>query len=101
MMRKIFLVRRLRYQAAGCLCALVLSGAVPLAGGPAAAQSASSVSPGTARIWFYRDYAPYSSRSMASVTLNEAVIGYAQPQGGSFYRDVAPGRYHVTAGDQG
>ena len=98
MVGKNFLSMRLRRWAANCAIALLLSGAYPLAATPAAAQVASPMPPGTARIWFYRDYAPYSTRNIAPVTLNGAVMGYSQPEGGAFYRDVAPGRYHIAAG---
>ncbi len=100
MMRKILSPRRLRGWAASGAVALLLGGIGALAAMPAAAQVASPVPPGAARIWFYRTYEPYVARSMAEVSLNGAVIGYAQPEGGAFYRDVAPGRYHVTIGTQ-
>jgi len=93
--------KRSRNWAAGCAVALLLSGIGPGTGAPAEAQVASPVPPGAARIWFYRANEPYSARSVASVALNGAVIGYAQPEGSIFYRDVAPGRYHITTGPQG
>jgi hypothetical protein len=101
MIGKIFRPSRLRNWAASSAVALLLSGAYPLAGTPAAAQVASAVPPGAARIWFYRDYEPYGARNMAPVSLNGALVGYAQPEGSVFYRDVSPGRYHVTVGSQG
>ena len=94
------LPKRLRSWAAACATALLLSGAYPVIAASASAQVASAVPPGAARIWFYRDNAPYSARSMASVMLNGAVVGYTQSEGGAFYRDVAPGRYHIAAGTQ-
>jgi hypothetical protein len=97
---KNLLSRRLRSWAASGTVALLLSGAYPLVGAPAAAQVASSVSPGAARIWFYRDYEPYGPRGTTSVVLNGATVGYAQPDGTAFYRDVPAGRYHVTVGSQ-
>jgi len=101
MVGKNFLSKQLKSWAARCIVALLLSGAYPAVGVPALAQVASPVPPGTARIWFYRDYEPYSARSMAPVALNGAVVGYARPEGEAFYQDVAPGRYHVTIGEQG
>jgi hypothetical protein len=95
-----FLPGRSKGWAASCAIALLLSCAYPLAATPAAAQVASPVPAGTARIWFYRDYAPYSTRSVAPVMLNGAIVGYSQPEGGSFYRDVPPGRYQVAAGTE-
>ncbi len=90
--------RRLRSWAAAWVVALSLSGAFPAVATSAAAEVVAPMPPGAARIWFYRDYAPYSARSMASVMLNGAVVGYSQPDGGAFYRDVAPGRYQIAAG---
>jgi hypothetical protein len=95
------LPKRLRSWAAGCAVVLLLSSAYPLVGEPAAAQIASPVPPGAARIWFYRANEPYASRNFAPIALNGAVIGYAEPGGSVFYRDVPPGRYHVTIGPQG
>lgn len=88
---------------AACAVALLLSELHPLAGASiAAAQVASPAPPpGAARIWFYRDYEPYGTRSYASVALNGVFVGYAQPTGAVFYRDIPPGRYHVTVGAQG
>jgi len=64
---------------------------------PAAAEvTASPIPPGAARIWFYRNYEPYGSRNFTSVSLNGTPVGYLQPTGAAFYRDVAPGRYHIT-----
>jgi hypothetical protein len=60
------------------------------------AQSAVAPMPGTARIWFYRDYEPYVSRNYATVLLNGAMAGSVQPYGGVIYRDVPPGHYHLT-----
>jgi hypothetical protein len=94
------LSKRLRSWIATCATALLLSSAYPVVGAPAAAQVASPVPPGAARIWFYRDYAPYSTRNVAQVALNGAVVGYSQPEGGSFYRDVAPGRYRIAVGTE-
>ena len=45
---------------------------------------------GTARIWFYRDMAPYSSLATPYVRLNGVVAGVSQP-GGASYRDVPAG----------
>ncbi len=52
--------------------------------------------PNQARIWFYRELAPYTSQATPYVRLNGAVIGVSQP-GGAFYRDVPPGHYHISA----
>jgi hypothetical protein len=49
-----------------------------------------------ARIWFYRDLDPHGSMGMPSVRLNGAAVGVSQA-GGAFYRDVPPGRYHISA----
>ena len=81
----------------------IFAGAVVLLAGlagcaPTTAPSAVAVgpvSPGAARIWFYRDYEPSVSLGLATVTLNGGVVGHAQPDGSAFYRDIAPGRYAV------
>jgi hypothetical protein len=81
----------------------VLAVALSLAG-PALAQQPAAATIGTsgaARIWFYRDYEPYGSRNFAPVALNGAPAGYVDPNGGAFYRDVAPGRYHITVESDG
>lgn len=87
---------------ARCAVAALLLGATPIAGAPAAAQIASAAPPpGAARIWFYRNYEPYGSRNYTSVSLNGAPVGQVPPEGTVFYRDVAPGRYHVTVASEG
>jgi hypothetical protein len=48
-----------------------------------------------ARIWFYRDMNPNESIATPLVRLNGTVVGVSQP-GGAFYRDVPPGRYHIS-----
>jgi hypothetical protein len=50
---------------------------------------------GKARIWFYRDYEPYAGKGLPAIDANGGYVGTAQ-LGGAFYRDVSPGRYHVT-----
>lgn len=50
---------------------------------------------GEARIWVYRDYEPYAGKGLPAVAANGGYIGASQ-LGGAFYRDVAPGRYHMT-----
>jgi hypothetical protein len=87
--------------AAACAIALLLAGSLPAPTAPAASAPASAVPPGTARIWVYRDYEPYGSRNFATVTLNGALAGYAPPDGSAFFRDVAPGRYHIVAVSDG
>jgi len=53
-----------------------------------------------ARVWFYRDLAPYEKLATPYVRLNSAVAGVSQP-GGAFYRDVPPGHYHISADSYG
>lgn len=81
--------------------ALLLAAGLPAPAAPAASAAATAVPPGAARIWFYRDYEPYGSRNFAPVSLNGALVGYSQPDGSAFYRDVAPGRYHITVASEG
>lgn len=54
------------------------------------------ISAGDARIWIYRSFIPSDSLNLAQVSINGVVAGYAQATGGAFYRDVPPGRYHVS-----
>jgi hypothetical protein len=84
-----------------CAAVLVLGGCTGIA--PPAASSAASapLGPGAARIWFYRDYEPSVSLNVANVALNGARAGSVQPDGGVFYRDVAPGHYHITVESYG
>ena len=44
---------------------------------------------------FYRDEGPYGSQTRPYFRMNDAVLGEVEPFG-AFYRDVAPGRYHVA-----
>jgi len=48
-----------------------------------------------ARIWFYRDLNPNETLATPYIRLNGAAAGVSEP-GGAFYRDVAPGRYHIS-----
>ena len=50
---------------------------------------------GEARVWFYRDQGPYDSQVRPTVRMNDAVVGEVEPRG-AFYRDTAPGHYHVA-----
>jgi hypothetical protein len=64
--------------------------------GEPAAAAVSAVMAGWARIWFYRDYSPSVSLNLANVAPHGAPAGSAEPDGTAFYRDGAPGHYHVT-----
>jgi hypothetical protein len=80
------------------LCAAMLLLAACAGAPPRAASSAVAgpVAGGAARIWFYRDYEPSVSLNVANVALNGAPAGSVQPDGSAIYRDIAPGRYHIT-----
>ena len=43
----------------------------------------------------YRNYEPYAGKGLPAVAANGGYIGQAE-LGGVFYRNVAPGHYHVT-----
>jgi hypothetical protein len=60
-----------------------------------------AIPPGDARIWIYRAFIPSDSLNIAQVSINGALAGYAQAAGGAFYRDVAPGPYHVAVESYG
>src|ERR1700759_4855549 len=51
--------------------------------------------PGQARIWFYRVWDPSESLNAANIDVNGVYVGSVEP-GGAFYRDVAPGTYHIA-----
>jgi hypothetical protein len=63
---------------------------------PPAPVAIAPIPGGEARIWFYRDLAPYESLTETYIRLNGAAVGVSQA-GGSFYRDVPPGHYHISA----
>jgi hypothetical protein len=85
-------VRRPWLVAAGLLLLATAGCAQP----PAAAPFlATPVAPSMARIWFYRDLNPNDILATPYIRLNGAVAGVSEP-GGAFYRDVAPGRYHIS-----
>jgi hypothetical protein len=81
--------------------ALLLSGFAVVADAQVASPVAAAMAPGSARIWFYRDYEPYGGRNYAPVALNGVEAGYVQPDGGAFYRDVPAGHYHITVASDG
>jgi hypothetical protein len=68
---------------------------------PTNATAAVAVTPGNARIWFYRDYEPSVSMNLAAVDLNGQRVAYVPFEGTPIYRDVEPGRYHVTVESEG
>jgi hypothetical protein len=53
---------------------------------PQVATTIPPVPPGQGRIYFYRNYEPYESRSRPYLYLNRQVAGVSIP-GGVFYRD--------------
>ena len=55
--------------------------------------------PGQTRIWFYRLWNPSESRNVANIDVNGVYVGSVEP-GGAFYRDVAPGVYHIVPQNQ-
>jgi len=67
---------------------------------PVGSVSVAPISPGEARLWFYRVYLPSETLNMTKVTMNGAYAGYAQ-LGGAFYRDVPPGIYHIEVESYG
>jgi hypothetical protein len=63
------------------------------------APQVSALPPGQARIWFYRLWDPSESLNVANIDVNGAYVGSVEP-GGAFYRDVAPGVYHIMPQNQ-
>jgi hypothetical protein len=67
---------------------------------PTSAVTIAPIPPGMARVWFYREDRPTQTPQRPYVRLNGAVVGISE-DGGAFYRDVPPGRYHVTVDTYG
>ena len=88
-----------RWLIASCAGVLLLAPVASHAQSPQPVAS-SAPAPGMARIWFYREMAPYSSLATPYVRLNGAIAGVSQP-GGSSYRDVPPGHYHLSVDSYG
>lgn len=59
------------------------------------APQVTAAPPGQARIWFYRLWDPSESVNLANIDMNGVYVGSVEP-GGAFYRDVAPGAYHIV-----
>jgi hypothetical protein len=81
-----------------CLAAaaiLLLLPAAAVAEPPVAPYLNAGPPPGMARIWLFRDLNPNETLAMAYIRLNGVVAGVSEA-GGAFYRDVAPGRYHIS-----
>jgi hypothetical protein len=72
---------------------LAITGCTPVP--PTASGSVPQIPAGAARVWFYRDLAPYDALGTPFLRMNEAIVGVSQP-GGALYRDVAPGQYHIA-----
>jgi hypothetical protein len=51
---------------------------------------------GQSRIWVYRNWLPSESLNLANIFVNDVYFGSVE-NGGAFYRDVPPGRYHIFA----
>lgn len=87
-----------RLPAAAVATALAISGCAraPLV----TAITLPPISPGKARVWFYRVYLPSDTLNMTRVSMNGAYAGYSQ-LGGAFYRDVPPGVYHIEVASYG
>jgi hypothetical protein len=67
---------------------------------PTAAAPIPPIPAGEARIWVYRTYEPYADHGLPAVYANGGTIGWAQ-LGAAFYRDLAPGHYHMTVQSNG
>jgi len=69
--------------------------ALAVAQPPAAPYLNAAPPPGMARIWFFRDLNPNETLAMAYIRMNGTVAGVSEA-GGAFFRDVAPGHYHIS-----
>ncbi len=79
--------------AASLLLALLVTGCAAPSPPPA------PVPPGLARLWFYRVWDPSESLNLTNIDVNGVYFGSVAP-GGAFYRDIAPGIYHVAPQNQ-
>jgi hypothetical protein len=77
--------------------ALLAGGVLLVVSGCAAPQPTGQLPlpPGEARIWLYRPWEPSESLNLANVDINDGYFG-SVANGGVFYRDVPPGRYHIA-----
>jgi hypothetical protein len=57
--------------------------------------AAPAIAAGEARIWVYRLPQPSAVPEMPAIAFNGAIVGQVG-LGGAFYRDVPPGKYHIT-----
>lgn len=73
---------------------LILAGCAG-AGSAQVAAVAPPVPAGQARIWFYRDWQPSETLNLANIDVNDSYFG-SVANGGVFYRDIPPGRYHIA-----
>lgn len=72
-------------------------------GGPTLAAAIAQVPPappGVARVWFLRQFEPYESTAVPTISANGAPVGSSQP-GTAFYRDLAPGLYEFSVPSDG
>jgi hypothetical protein len=86
-------ISRTLRQAASAMALLAIAGCAERA--TTSTVTIPPIPQGESRIWVYRDYEPYAGKGLPAVAANGGYIGAAQ-LGGAFYRDVAPGHYHVT-----
>jgi hypothetical protein len=77
---------------------VALSGCAQLS--PVAVVGIPPIPPQQARIWVYRDVESSAIPVVPLVRLNGTIAGQAD-MGGTFYRDVPPGPYHVTVDSVG
>jgi hypothetical protein len=81
------------------IAGLILLGAAACAmPGPAAPPP--PLAPTQSRIWFYRQFSPAEPATSATVRVGGSEIGTAVP-GHRFYRDFAPGTYHLSVDSYG
>ena len=74
---------------------LVVAGCADPPAAPQVPVAAPLPPTGQARIWFYREWLPSESLNLANIDVNGSYFG-SVANGGAFYRDVAPGHYHIV-----
>jgi hypothetical protein len=96
----VLVTRSWRRAALACAAFLIAPGCVGPAA-PALSTATAALPPGSARIWFYRNFEPTISLNLAEVSVNGTPAGYVQPDGSAIHRDVAPGRYQIAVASDG
>jgi hypothetical protein len=92
-------LRRYSTQFYPILVAMFCAGCVSAPPSPGTTVTPIAV-PNMARVWIYREYEPSQGLARPYVRINGMVAAISEP-GGSFYRDVPAGSYHISVDTDG